>query len=203
MKKHLLFSVLPVSVILLTSCSTTTPPSVSTQVSVPPFAAVPASAIQPTLFGEMQKLSAEILDAGGLAAIGTGESKSLDLALNMAKKNGRIELERRLTAKIEVLEKSFSEETGIPYDSLFLSGFNNTARIIARQQIVGSIAQTLKYEPAGNAFIAYAIMVLDPKAIVDQLAKEKDLFERLQTTKAFEELDKEIRAYEVFKAARK
>ena len=202
MKKHLLFAVLPVSIILLTGCSTTTPPAVSVPPTVSASEPAPTPVTQPTLFGEMQKLSAGILEAGGLAAIGTGESKSLDLALNIAKKNGRIELARRLNARIETLAKAFSDETEIPYESLLLSGFNNTEKVLAGQ-IVGSVAQTLKYEPVGNAFTAYAMMVLDPKAIADQLAKEKDLFERLQTTKAFGELDKEIKAYADFKAAQK
>jgi hypothetical protein len=209
MTKGLFFTVLTAVTILLTGCTTGKP---ATPAPVPVPAAAPAPetlpealpavppVVQPTLPGEMQELSAGILAAGGLTALGIDESKSLELALNMAKVNGRIELARVLDARFRLLEKAFSEETGIPYDSLFLSGFNNAAGII-KQQIASSLAHTLKYETTGDTFTAYAVMVLDPKVIADQLAKEKELYARLQKTKAFGELNKEIKAYEAFKAA--
>ena len=151
----------------------------------------------------MQKLSAGIIEAGGLAVVGIGESKSLELALNKAKVNGRRELARTLTARFELLERAFSEETGIPYDSMILSGFNSAEKAITDQQIAGSLAHTLKYDTTGDTFTAYAVMVLDPKIIVAQLAKEKDLFARLKTTNAFGELDKEAKSFAAFNAAQK
>jgi hypothetical protein len=191
MKKGLFFTVLTAAAVLLTGCSTPAP------------APVPVQATQSALLGEMQNISDGIVAAGGLAVVGTGESRSPELALDKAKINGRKELKRMLNARVEALAKAFSEEAGIPYDSLFLSGFNDAAGTITRQQIVGSLAQTLKYEPSGETFTAYAVMVLDPKAIADQLAKEKELYARLRPTKAFGELNKEIKAYEAFKAAQR
>jgi hypothetical protein len=150
----------------------------------------------------MQKLSAKLVEAGGLAAVGTGESKSLELALNKAKVNGRKELTQMMEARFAGLEKAFSEETGIPFDSLFLSGFNHAEKVLTGQ-IAGSVAQTLKYETTGHTFTAYAIMVLDPKAIANQLANEKELYARLQKTKAFEALDQEVKAFAAFNAAKR
>ena len=91
----------------------------------------------------------------------------------------------------------------LPFESLFLSGFNTAEKAIIEQQIAGSVAQTLKYETTGDTFTAYAVMVLDPKVIADQLSKEKDLYTRLQPTKAFGALDQEVKAFAAFKAARK
>jgi len=209
MKKGLLLTVLAGVSVLLAGCSTTAPaPS-----SAPALVQIPAqpeqpeqagqpeqSAVQPVLLEEMQKIAAGTIEAGGLAVVGTDKSKSLELALDKAKINGRIELARMLDARLEVLEKIFSEETGVPYDSLLLSGFNSAAKII-KQQIAGSIAQSLKYEATGETFTAYAIMVLDPKVIAEQLAKEKDLYARLQKTKAFATLTQEVKTYEAFKTA--
>lgn len=209
MEKPLFFASLVVATALLSGCTTTKPASVVTPApEVSPASApvvteqIPAPVTPSSLPEEMQKLSAKLVEAGGLAAVGTGESKSLDLALNRAKVNGRKELIQVLTARLAVLEKAFSEETGIPFDSLFLSGFNNAEKALAGQ-ISGSIAQTLKYEATGHTFTAYAVMVLDPKAIANQLAKEKELYARLQTTKAFGEFDKEVKAFAAFKAAQK
>jgi hypothetical protein len=202
MKKGLL---LTVASVLLAGCSTTTttPPPESTPAAVqsseqPGQPEQPA--VQPVLLEELQKIAAATVDAGGIAVVGISKSKSLELALDKAKINGRIELARMLDARLEVLEKAFSAETGIPYDSLLLSGFNNAAKII-KQQIAGSVAQTLKYETVGDISTAYAVMVLDPKVIADQLAKEKELYARLQKTKAFAALTQEIKTYEAFKTA--
>jgi hypothetical protein len=194
MEKGQFFTVLAVAALLMTGCSTPVPAPASAPAVQPEF--------QPVRFEEMQKRAASILESGGLAVAGTHESKSLDLALNRAKTNGRIQLARMVNARIEALAKAFSEEQGIPYDSLLLSGFNHAGKVLAGQ-ISGSVAQTLNYETAGDTFIACALMVLDPQAIADQLAKETDLYLRLHSSKAFEELNNEIKAYEAFKAAQK
>jgi hypothetical protein len=65
------------------------------------------------------------------------------------------------------------------------------------------LAQSLKYEATGKTFTAYAIMALDPKVIAEQLAKEKELYARLQKTKAFEALNQEANAFAAFKATQK
>jgi hypothetical protein len=196
MKKGLLLTVVS---ILLTGCSTTTPP-LSAPAPVQTTEQSEQPAVQPALLEELQKIAAGTVEAGGLAVVGTSKSKSLELALDKAKINGRIELARMLDARFEVLEKAFSAETGISYDSLLLSGFNNAAKII-KQQTASSVAQILKYETTGENSTAYAVMVLDPKVIADQLAKETDLYARLQKTKAFATLTQEIKTYEAFKTA--
>lgn len=203
MKNRLYVTALVAAAVLLSGCSTpvvTTAPVTTT--AAPESTPASVSVIQPVLGGEIEKLSADILAAGGLAAIGTAESKNTQLALDKAKVNGRKELKRMLNARVEALAKAFSEETGVPYESLLLAGFNNTTKALSGQ-IAGSIAQTLKYETIGDTSTAYAIMVLDPKAIVSQLAKEKELYSRLQPTKAFGELNREAKAYEAFTAAKK
>lgn len=209
MKKSLFFAI-PAAAALLSGCSTSTPvavtpPPASAPETAPAPEAPPAQApvTQSMLLDEMQKAAAAMSEAGGLTTVGSGESKSLELALNKAKVNGRRELARMLADRFAALEKAFSEETGIPSDSLFLSGFNSAVKVITEQQIAGSVAQTLKYETTGDTFTAYALMVLDPKVIADQLAKEKELYARLQTTKAFAALDREIKAFAAFKAAQK
>ncbi|MCU0858761.1 MAG: hypothetical protein MUC65_10220 [Pontiellaceae bacterium] len=207
MKKRLFFTSLFLVSILFYGCRTPPPP--------PPPPAEPAPApepipeppppepVKPSLLNEMQTLSAATIEAGGLAAIGIAESKSLDLALNMAKKNGRIDLSQALTVRIETLAKAFSEETGTPYDSLILSGFNAAAEIIIRHQISGSIAQVMKYEVSENGFTAYAFMELSPEIMVSQLSEETELYARLQPTQAFREFSRTLETYSAFKAAQK
>jgi hypothetical protein len=205
MKKTLFFATLAAAAAFLAGCSTTKPVSTPVPEQAPALTPAPEiqPVVQPTLLKDMQTLSSGMVEAGGLATVGIGESKSLELALNKAKVNGRRELAKLLAARFDVLEKAFSEESGIPFESLLLSGFNSAEKAITEQQIAGSVAQTLKYENTGDTFTAYAVMVLDPKVIADQLAKEKDLYTRLQKTKAFGVLDQEAKTFAAFKAAQK
>ncbi|MBM4152720.1 MAG: hypothetical protein FJ220_04255 [Kiritimatiellaceae bacterium] len=186
---------------LLTGCFSPPPAEpVPTPVDPEPVVVQPEPApIQ--VLGEMQQLAATMTDAGGLAAIGVSQSKSLDLAMNMAKKNGRIELARILHARIEAVTKAFAAEAGIPYDSLLLSGFNAAEQTLVQQYIVGSLAQVMKYEAIGDSYAAYALVELHPQLILDQLKKEEDLYSRLQPTQAFQDFSSQVARYETFKSA--
>lgn len=152
-----------------------------------------------SLFNDFQKQCGKILDSGGVAAIGIAESKSLEIALSKAKMNARRELAQMVETKIESLQKSFVEETGLANDAEILSQFSSTAKAITSQQIRGSAAKELKYETSGETITACALMELNPKIILDQFEKDEALYTRFRASKAYEELDKEIKEYEAYK----
>ena len=176
MKKNLFFVELIAVTILLSGCRSTPP------------APAPLPPVLPTLLGDMQAASTQLTQEGRLAAVGIGESKSLELALNRAKVNGRLELSRLLELKLKQLELAFIEETGTKPDNFILSGFTATTRAL-QEQIAGRIAQTLRYETIGDTFTAYAIMVIEPDEIAAQLALHNELYARLKTTRAFAEFN--------------
>jgi len=186
MKKSLFAITCLITAILLSGCSST-PES-------------KAKAQRP-LFNDFQEMSTEILESGGIAVVGIGESKSLELALNKAKTRGRVELAQMLEVKIEALQKDFMEETGLAENAQLLAQFSSTAQAITSQQIQGSAAKELKYEILDGTVTAYALMELDPKIVMNQLEKEEELYTRFRATKAFESLDAEIKEYEAYKRA--
>ena len=186
MKKSLFCIACLITAILLAGCSST-PES-------------KAKAQRP-LFNDFQEMSTEILESGGIAVVGVGESKSLELALNKAKTRGRVELAQMLETKIEALQKDFIEETGLAENAQILAQFSSTAQAITSQQIQGSVAKELKYEIINDTVTAYALMELDPKLVMNQLEKEEELYTRFRATKAFESLDAEIKDYEAYKKA--
>ena len=156
---------------------------------------------QRPLFNDFQEMSTKVLESGGIAVVGIGESKSLEIALNKAKTRGRVELAQMLETKIESLQKDFVEEVGMAEEAQILAQFSSTAQAITSQQIQGSVAKELKYEILEGTVTAYALMELDPKLIMNQLEKEKELYTRFRATKAFENLDTEIKEYEAYKKA--
>ncbi|MBC8206002.1 MAG: hypothetical protein ISR85_00045 [Kiritimatiellales bacterium] len=186
MKKSLFCITCLITAILLAGCSSTP--------------ASKAKAQRP-LFNDFQEMSTEVLESGGLAVVGIGESKSLELALNKAKTRGRVELAQMLKTKIEALLKDFVEETGLAETAQILAQFSSTAQAITSQEIQGSVAKELKYEIINDTVTAYALMELDPKLVMNQLEKEEELYTRFRATKAFESLDAEIKEYEAYKKA--
>jgi hypothetical protein len=190
MRKGLFLTVLSVLAVLLSGCSTSAP-------QPPPEPAV----TQPALFVEMQDKTDKITQAGGLAALGAAQSKSLNLALNMAKKNGRLQLARVLKSEMIVLAKAFAEEKDIPYNSPLMAGFRDAARMIIQQNLASCDASELRHETSGEMTAAYAIMALDPQTVADQLAQDSDIWPQLESSKAFDLLNRKIEAYRDFKTA--
>jgi hypothetical protein len=186
MRKSLFCTACLVTAVLLAGCSST-PDS-------------KAKAQRP-LFNDFQEMSTKVIESGGLAVVGIGESKSLELALNKAKTRGRVELAQMLETKIEALQKDFVEETGLAENAQILAQFSSTAQAITSQEIQGSAAKELKYEIINGTVTAYALMELNPKIVMNQLEKEEELYTRFRATKAFESLDKEINEYEAYKKA--
>lgn len=187
MKKTLFFTVYILAVGLFAGCASKDP------------AEARAKAQRP-IFEDFQKAAAKIIEKGGLAAIGIGESKSLEIALNKAKTRGRVELAQMIETKIEAIQKDFIEETGPADEAQILAQFSSTAQAITSRQVKGSAAKELKYETVGGVVTACALMELNPKLIVSQIEKNEELYTRFRASKAFEELDREIKEYEAYKA---
>lgn len=156
-----------------------------------------------TMFDYMQKQVAKISDKGGMAAVGIAESRDTQMAIDKAKVAARKNLAQLVQVKIENLEKAFNEEVGEAKGSEINQVFSSATKQITSQTISGSVPKMQKYETKDGVTTAYVLMVLDP-AIVDESLKNnsaKHLYERFRASKAFEELDKEIKEYEAAQKA--
>ena len=140
MKKSVLYFTFIACLIGLSGCST----------SPKPLPIVPQ-----TMADEFQQISADIIESGGLAAVGTAQSKSLALALKKAKTDGRIKLADLLELKIETLQRDATKET---------------VQSIIANHIQGIAAKKLEYETTNGLITAYALMDLDPQ-VLDQEIK--------------------------------
>ena len=157
-----------------------------------------------TPFEIMQEKANAITDAGGLAAVGIGSSRTVSLAMDKAKTRGRTELAHILETKVDSLKKDFSEEIGEGESAEYNALFSAASKSIAHQILRGTVPKDLKYETAGNTTTAWALMVQDPKVIADAFADQKNsakaLYTRFRASQAFAELDGEVKKFEEFKA---
>ena len=151
-----------------------------------------------SMFDYMQEEVGKITEKGGMASVGIGESRNIQLAITKAKVEARKNLAQLVTVKIENLEKAFIEEIGEASGSEMNELFSSATKQITSQTLQGTVPKMQKYETDDGITTAYVLMVLDPELIHDSLKKNnaKHLYERFRASKAFEELDKEIKEYE-------
>ncbi len=151
-----------------------------------------------SMFDYMQGEVATINDDGGMATVGMAESRKPDVAVARAKMNARKQLAQQVQVKIENLEKDFVEEVGDAETSEINQLFSSATKQITSQTLMGVVPKMQKFETDDGITTAYILMVLNPE-IIDASLKNtnaKHLYERFRASKAFEELDKEIKAFE-------
>jgi hypothetical protein len=158
----------------------------------------PSADSDKTMFDYMQEEVAKITEKGGMASVGIGESRNTQMAVTKAKLEARKNLAQAVTVKIENLEKSFVEEVGESDSSEINELFSSATKQITSQELQGTVPKMQKYEVDDGITTAYILMVLNPD-LIDASLKKNDknkLYERFRASKAFDELDKEIKEYE-------
>jgi len=151
-----------------------------------------------SMFDYMQEEVGKITDKGGMASVGIGESRNTQLAITKAKVEARKNLAQLVQVKIENLEKAFIEEVGEASGSEMNELFSSATKQITSQTLQGTVPKMQKYETEDGITTAYILMVLNPDIIDASLQNNsaKHLYERFRASKAFEELDKEIKEFE-------
>jgi hypothetical protein len=90
------------------------------------------------------------------------------------------------------------EEVGESDSSEINELFSSATKQITSQELQGTVPKMQKYEVDDGITTAYILMVLNPD-LIDASLKKNDknkLYERFRASKAFDELDKEIKEYE-------
>ncbi len=158
----------------------------------------PPASSDKSMFDVLQEKVADIGEKGGMAAVGIGESRKPDVAIAKAKLEARKNLAQLVQVKIENLEKAFVEEIGEAETSEMNTLFSSATKQITSQTLQGTTPKIQKYDTEDGITTAYVLMVLNPDIIPASLenSNAKHLYERFRASKAFEELDKEIKEYE-------
>ena len=77
--------------------------------------------------------------------------------------------------------------------------FSSATKQITSQTMQGTVPKMQKYETNDGVTTAYVLMVLNPSLVDESLKNSgsaKHLYERFRASKAFEELDKEMKEFE-------
>lgn len=160
--------------------------------------------IEDTPFHKMQKDVAKIGEQGGLAAVGVGQSRDMQVSLDKARVEARKNLAQAITVKVESLEKQFIEEAGdVGAKTQINQMFSSATKIVTSRELMGSMPKRQVMTEDGGIFTTYVLMVVNPKVVADaleeQMAAQKALYARFRASEGFKELDEEVKRYEAFK----
>ena len=127
-------------------------------------------------------------------------SGDMQLAVDKATNAARTELGRMVETKISGLQKRFTEETGTAGNAQLLDMFTQASKNVVSTSLSGSKESKKKIVKDGSNWRAY-VMVEYPigaasEALMQQIKNNEQMFTRFRASKAFEEMDKEVKDYE-------
>lgn len=139
-------------------------------------------------------------DPDYLFAAATSTSKNMQLAINKAKTQAQTSLAQQLEVRLGNLTKQFQEEVGTGEDSELLEQFTSATKVVTKQTLNGARTDQQELIPEKGIYRAYVLMSLPIGAanqlLMDKVKANDKLYTRFRATKAFDELNKELEAFE-------
>ena len=143
-------------------------------------------------------------DLNYMFSTATMTSKDLQLAINKAKQQARVDLAQQMETKIKAMTKQFTEEVGLGEDAEFLSQTSVVSKSVTSKVLNGSRArqvETIKED--GVIYRAYVLMELPigpaNSALLNAVKKQQNLYTRFRSSQGFQELEEEVEKYDQFK----
>lgn len=151
---------------------------------------------------DLQEISIDIIEDGGVAAYGEGLSTRKDIAKEKARASADGALAEIFNKKIDRLKKNYLEEVGQGKDSEVNELFSIVTKELTSQVLVGAYEKDSKMiQNNKNEYLCGIVMAITPKtlnlSIMDEMKNNKpELYQRFRASQAFDELDKELKKYE-------
>lgn len=189
------FTVLVLSFGLFYSCGSSGPAQPSNEISN----------VMDDPFSDLQEIVNNYTEDGVVATLGEGVSSRQDLAKEKAIIDANGKLAQALELKVSDLRKKFSEEISNNEKAEINEAYSQATKQIAVQVMKGVITKKTKYlEMDDKKVRAGVIQIISPKALVqslnDEMKNQPLLYERFRASKAYEELNNEVKEYEAGKA---
>lgn len=127
-------------------------------------------------------------------AVGMGESRKMDLAIDKAKQAGKVELSERISANVQSQVKSFTQEAGMTENTQIMEFYQSTSKTVTNNTLNGvSVLKRYPYKKSGGTWLAYVQMGLKKDAVntevVNLIQNEEALYTEFKASQAFKELE--------------
>jgi len=149
-------------------------------------------------FQELTTMANDIIESGGVAAVGEGRSTRKDIAKQKAIASSELSLAGIFERKVEGLKKNFQEEVGQGQESEVNELFSVVSKTTISKALVGAIEKDYKILQNDDGEYMYGVVLaITPKtanmSILDEMSTKKpQLYQRFRASQAFEELEKEM-----------
>ncbi len=127
-------------------------------------------------------------------AVGMGESRKMDLAIDKAKQAGKVELSERISANVQSQVKSFTQEAGMTENTQIVEFYQSTSKTVTNNTLNGvTVLKRYPYQKSGGTWIAYVQLGLKKDAVstevVNLIKNEEALYAEFKASQAFLELE--------------
>jgi hypothetical protein len=137
-------------------------------------------------------------DAENLYAAASATSRDMQVALEKARTAAQADLAQQLSTRLGNLTRQFQEETGMEEDAELLTQFSAATKAVTDQTLVGARLDRRALLPEKGVYRAYVLLRLPLGAanrlLLERVRADQALYTRFRATRAFEELDKELKA---------
>ena len=127
-------------------------------------------------------------------AVGLGESRKMDMAIDKAKQAGKVELSERISASVQSQVKSFTQEAGMTENTQIVEFYQSTSKTVTDNTLNGvTVLKRYPYEKKGGTWIAYVQLGLKKDAVntavVNVIKNEEALYAEFKASQAFKDLE--------------
>lgn len=137
-------------------------------------------------------------DSSHLFATATATSTDMQLSLRKAQTSAQTDISQQLENRLGNLTKSFQEEIGSDEGTEMLQQFTSATKAVTDQTLTGARVDQRKILPEEGIYRAYVLMSLPigeaNNLLMKKIKANESLYTRFRSTKAFEELNKELEA---------
>tara|TARA_B100000029_G_scaffold493493_1_gene556095 strand:+ start:63 stop:737 length:675 start_codon:yes stop_codon:yes gene_type:complete len=198
MKSQLLVGVSILGLSVLGACSHNEPkPLVETpEVKYKTEKVKAATSIVPDWYEKMPEKD------GSIFTVGSATAPDLQFAVDIATLNAKVVLADRINGKLKAMTKSWMTKLGqTDVDATVMTEIEKVAKnVIANVDVSGYNPVELKVFPAGTQYRAFVLLEYSDKEaakiIMNRLRKDRMVYSRLRSTKAWKELENEVETQE-------
>ena len=139
---------------------------------------------------------------GSIFTVGSATAPDLQLAVDIATLNGKVVLADRINGKLKAMTKSWIAKFGqSDVDARVMTEIEKVAKnVIANVDVAGYSPVEVDVSPAGTQYRAFVLLEYSDKeaqkVIFNRLRKDRMVYSRLRSTKAWEELDAQVNKVE-------
>ena len=135
----------------------------------------------------------------------TRSSKDLEMSIDTAQAQARVDLANQVQTKVTAMFKRFREEIGSGEDSELNSIATAVSKDIASESVSGLKVKQQEVVKEGSVYNVFVLFELATgevnSAVLDKVKAQKDMYTRFRASQGFKELEAEVEKYEEWKKA--